>query len=308
MKILIVRFSSIGDIILTTPVIRCLKKQVKNAEIHYLTKASFAGLLEHNPNIDKVWGLNDNFKELLVALKKEKFEYVIDLHNNMRTKRVTLNLGVNKSRLNKLNWGKWWLVQTKKDILPDIHIVDRYLAVARHFNIKNDDQGLDFFLPEETKIDVKLPANFVCYAIGGQHATKKMPKSKIVELCASMDKDMVLIGGKEDAAIGKEIGRQSQNVINLCGALSINQSALVIKKSTIVISHDTGMMHIAAALKKKVVSIWGNTVPKFGMYPYKPGDGSALFEVPELSCRPCSKIGYNACPKGHFDCMNKQDI
>lgn len=308
MKILIVRFSSIGDIVLTTPVIRCLKKQVKDAEIHYLTKASYAGLVEDNPYVDKVWSLKDNFKELMATLKLAQFDYIIDLHNNLRTKRVGLSLGVNISRLNKLNWQKWWLVNTGKDRLPDLHIVDRYIAVAKHLNIENDDEGLDFTIPKETQLPVSLPADFICYAIGGQHTTKKMPTIKIIELVGSINKDVVLIGGKEDESVGQEIEGQCANVLNLCGALSINQSALVMEKSSHVISHDTGMMHIAAALKKRVFSIWGNTVPKFGMYPYRADPDSAIFEIPDLPCRPCSKIGHDACPKGHFDCMNRQDV
>ena len=308
MKILVVRFSSIGDIVLTTPVLRCLHDQVPGAEIHYLTKQSFVGLLEHNPNVHKVWGLQSSFKELMQQLKTEQFDFIVDLHNNLRSKRVSFALRVPYKRVDKLNWAKWKLVKLKMGVMPDVHIVDRYLAVAKRFNIINDGKGLDYFIPSETVKPNNLPYRFVCYAIGGQHATKKLPVEKIIELAQMIEGDLVLIGGKEDMEVGRHVSARCSNVIDLCGALSINQSALVMQHANTVITHDTGMMHIASALKKKVVSIWGNTIPEFGMYPYKPESSSQQFEVEDLGCRPCSKIGFDVCPKGHFNCMNQQNL
>lgn len=308
MKILIVRFSSIGDIVLTTPVIRCLKMQHPGVEIHYLTKKSFRGLLEHNPYITTIWDLQSDFKGLMNKLSFEQFDFIIDLHNNLRTKRVSLALHVPVKRVNKLNLRKWLLVKFKLNRLPDVHIVDRYLEVASKFNLTNDQKGLDFFIPSDTSKIPDLPQDYTCFAIGGQHQTKKLPLPKIIELCNSISGSTVIIGGKEDQAIGQSVKAQCSNVIDLSGKLTINQSALVMRGANSVVSHDTGMMHIAAALKKKVISIWGNTVPQFGMYPYLPGANSVSFEVQNLSCRPCSKIGYEACPKQHFNCMNQQNI
>jgi len=305
MKVLVVRFSSIGDIVLTTPVLRCLHTQVPGVEIHYLTKKSFVGLLEHNPYVHKIWGLDSDFGELMKQLRSEKFDFIVDLHNNLRSKRVSLTLLIPYKRVNKLNWQKWRLVKLKQDAMPDVHIVDRYLDVAQKFNVQNDDKGLDFFVPPDTQLPAELPSDFVCFAIGGQHQTKKLPIKKMIELCNGISSLVVLIGGKEDV---EAIQNHCNRVLDLSGKLSINQSALVIKNATTVISHDTGMMHIAAAYKKKVISIWGNTVPQFGMYPYKASPDSVMFEVPDLSCRPCSKIGYESCPKGHFNCMNLQDV
>ncbi|MFT5725283.1 MAG: ADP-heptose:LPS heptosyltransferase [Bacteroidia bacterium] len=307
MKILIVRFSSIGDIVLTTPVIRCLKSQIPDCEIHYFTKQAYVGLLDNNPHISKVWVLSDDIKPVLSELKQEGFDYILDLHNNLRTKRVSLRLGVETKRLDKLNIQKWLLVRFHKNTMPDKHIVDRYLDVAQKFNVKNDDKGLDYFIPSDTKIDVSLPNQYICYAIGGQHNTKKMPLTKMIDLCNELQHKVVVIGGKEDNDIGSKLADACSEVINLCGRISIHQSALVMRGSTSVITHDTGMMHIASALKKKVLSIWGNTVPSLGMYPYLPDPASKIFEVEGLSCRPCSKIGFDTCPKGHFDCMQLQD-
>ncbi|MEQ9415680.1 MAG: glycosyl transferase, partial [Cyclobacteriaceae bacterium] len=130
MKILIIRFSSIGDIVLTTPVIRVLKTQVDNAEIHYATKARFAGLLKENPYVDKLHLLDDKLGLLITDLKREKFDHIIDLHNNLRTRIIKFSLGVKSSSFNKLNWEKWLMVNLKINKLPSLHIVDRYLQAA----------------------------------------------------------------------------------------------------------------------------------------------------------------------------------
>ena len=310
MKILIVRFSSIGDIILTTPVIRCVKNQVPNAEVHFVTKKAYLGLLDGNPYIDAKFGLEDRFSDLVNQLQEEKYDYIIDLHNNLRSKRLTFALRVKSRRVNKLNFPKWLLVKWKKNTLPDKHIVDRYLEVASDFEISNDGKGLDYFIPESTEInaDFNLPKNYYCYAIGGQHNTKKMPLEKIVALVESTSIPVVLIGGKEDIQIGNAVATSTSNAINLCGKLSIAESALAMKRASWVITHDTGMMHIAAALNLKVLSIWGNTVPSFGMTSYMAHQQSKVFEVTNLGCRPCSKIGFETCPKGHFKCMKNQDV
>jgi ADP-heptose:LPS heptosyltransferase len=149
---------------------------------------------------------------------------------------------------------------------------------------------------------------FVVFAIGGQHTTKQLPTERIKEICSGINNPIVLLGGKEDQKVGKEISEKLEHVYNLCGITTLNESAYIVTKSTVVITHDTGIMHIAAAFKKDVFSIWGNTVPEFGMYPYLAGANSEIFEVKDLKCRPCSKIGFKKCPKKHFDCMQKQDI
>jgi ADP-heptose:LPS heptosyltransferase len=118
-----------------------------------------------------------------------------------------------------------------------------------------------------------------------------------------------LLGGKEDAAIAEQVYQlHKNNTINLCGKLNLNQSASIIQQSHKVITSDTGLMHIAAAYKKDIISLWGNTIPEFGMGPYFAGKNSQILEVKNLSCRPCSKLGYKKCPKGHFKCMNDIEI
>lgn len=309
-KFLILRFSSIGDIVLTTPVVRCLKQQVPDAEVHYATKRSFAALLEDNPYIDKRHYLDGSLPALVSQLRAEKFDYIIDLHQNLRTRLIKLQLGVKAYSFDKLNLSKWLLVRLKINTLPDVHIVDRYMATILPLGVANDGKGLDYFIPYKDQIEQNwLPpthqTGYVAYAIGGQHATKKLPVERMVELCRKIDYPVVLLGGKEDHAAGAmiETALGPNQIYNACGQYNLNQSASLLQGARVVFSHDTGLMHIAAALKKKVYSIWGNTVPAFGMYPYK--TPYIALENNKLSCRPCSKIGYAKCPQGHFKCMNE---
>ena len=307
LKILVVRFSSIGDIVLTTPVIRMLKKQL-NAEVHYLTKSAYITLLKTNPYIDSVYQIEQSINEVIADLKKENYDYIIDLHNNLRTQILKFRLVVPSRSFNKLNMEKFMLTVFKMDSLPEVHIVDRYLDVVTNLGVKNDNEGLDFFLSDADKVELSLfPKDYIAFVIGGQHATKILPNNKIVSIIKKAGKPVLLIGGPEDAIRGEQISIQTENTINTCGKYSLLQSAFLIQEAQLVITHDTGMMHIAAAFKKKIYSVWGNTIPAFGMYPYKADEDSKIIEVKGLNCRPCSKIGYDKCPKGHFKCMQEID-
>lgn len=325
MKILIIRFSSIGDIVLTTPVIRTLKTQLEDAEIHYATKAQYRSIVEFNPYIDKLFFLETSLGKLIGELQKEKYDYIIDLHHNLRTRIIKTALMRKSYSFDKLNFKKWLKVNLKVDQLPNVHIVDRYLQTVTPLGVKQDALGLDYFIPENDDVPLDwLPEthqrNFVAYAIGAQHNTKKLPLSRMIELCDRINRPIVLLGGKEDFEAGESIrvffekshssvyepGLLELNkktiIYNACGKFNLNQSASLIKKSSHVFTHDTGLMHIAAAFRKEVFSIWGNTIPEFGMYPYR--TKFTVFENKKLDCRPCSKIGYKKCPKGHFKCMN----
>ena len=313
-KFLILRFSSIGDIVLTTPIIRGLKQQVENAEVHYFTKPAFKEILEANPYIDKIHVLEDDLKEQLEELKKEQFEYIIDLHKNLRTARVKSALKTISFSFNKLNFQKWMLVNFKIDKLPRKHLVDRYYESVGVFDVHDDGEGLDFFIPEKDRVDVsslmpELKGNdYIGFVMGANHNTKMLTEQKINSILSEIDHPVVLLGGKEDYPLGMKIKEQNpESVYNACGQFSINQSASLVKQSRVMITPDTGLMHISAAFKKPLITVWGNTVPEFGMYPYYPNSNSSVFEVNGLSCRPCSKLGYRNCPKKHFRCIKDLD-
>jgi len=313
-KYLVVRFSSIGDIVLTTPVIRCLKNQVQDARIHYVTKERFTPILSSNPYIDHIHSYSGNLNALIRELKNEHFDYIIDLHHNLRSALLKSRIRIISFSFPKLNVQKWLLVNLKINRLPDMHIVDRYFKTVRLFDVTNDNQGLDYFIPEEDIVPLEsLPVEFrkgyIAFAIGGLHTTKKLTTEKIIGICNAVDKPVILLGGKNDTETGSEIAEEAgKTIYNACGIYSINQSASLVRQADLVITHDTGLMHIAAAFRKKIISIWGNTIPEFGMYPYHPEPASVIIQVPNLSCRPCSKIGFDKCPKKHFKCINDIDI
>jgi ADP-heptose:LPS heptosyltransferase len=308
-KILIIRFSSIGDIVLTTPVVRCLHKQL-GAEIHFLTKKNFKGIVDNNPYIKRVWTIDKQVSEISTDLKAEKFDYVIDLHKNLRSLQVKRSLSTSSFAFDKLNVEKWLMVNLKINRLPNVHIVDRYLATVAGLGVKNDGAGLDYFIPQKDEVDIstfQIPPQYIAFVIGAAHATKRLPLIKILDICANCALPIVLLGGVDDEPISRMVEFHRPKVINLCGKLNLNQSASIVRQATKVIAHDTGLMHIAAAFRKDIISIWGNTIPEFGMTPYLPTEGSKIFEVTDLYCRPCSKIGFDECPKEHFQCMNLQN-
>lgn len=314
-KFLVVRFSSIGDIVLTTPVVRHLKQQVEDAEIHFLTKSVYAPLLESNPNIDHVHVYEGDIKASIRLLRKEGIDYVIDLHHNLRTARIKHGMRRIAFSVHKLNWLKWLYVTFKIDRMPDRHMVDRNLDTIKSFIDKQDDQGLDYFIPEKSEIDIpSLPqafsSGYIGLSIGAQHETKKLPIDSLVKLSHKLDHPVIILGGPEDQERGAFIvsSLPGKDILNACGQYSIHQSASLVRQARVLITNDTGLMHIGAAFKRKIISVWGNTVPRFGMYPYRTDPSSVQFEQSDLSCRPCSKIGYQKCPKGHFKCMLEQDL
>ncbi|WPP49302.1 glycosyltransferase family 9 protein [Catalinimonas niigatensis] len=324
-KILILRFSSIGDIVLTTPVPRTLKTQLQ-AEVHYCVKKQYQGILAGNPYIDKLHLLEGNLNSLIKKLKEEKFDYVIDLHHNLRTFIIKKRLGVKSYSFPKLNMEKWLMTNFKINKLPNVHIVERYMQTVEPLGVKMDSLGLDYFIPEKDEVEREwLPEThqqeYVAYAIGAQFNTKKLPLDRMIELCDRINKPIILLGDKKDREAGEKIVKffeeteQSATlepqlhkdlnkktiIYNACGQFNLNQSASIVKNAQYVFTHDTGLMHIAAAFKKTIFSIWGNTIPMFGMYPYR--TKFTILENNRLSCRPCSKIGYKQCPQGHFKCM-----
>jgi heptosyltransferase-2 len=315
MKFLIIRFSSIGDIVLTTPVIRCLKSQLVSAEVHVVTKKNFAPIFAANPYVDKMHYLQEDLSQTIEELKNEDYDYVIDLHHNIRTLKLKRALGKKVFSFNKLNIEKWIYVSFKLNVMPKVHIVDRYMKTVEQFGVRNDGAGLNYFIPEhehvkEDDIPTSHLAGYIGLVIGGAHGTKKYPLQKLQQLCKEIHHPIIILGGKEDQEVGDELCKiDPYKIYNACGKFSLNESADLVRRSKLVITNDTGLMHIAAAFKRPIISLWGNTVPEFGMSPYygQQSVKNELFEIHKLWCRPCSKIGFKKCPLGHFKCMNKID-
>ena len=199
--------------------------------------------------------------------------------------------------------------------MPKIHIVERYFDAAKKLGVKNDQLPCEYYIPENDKIDTSkeyglIPKGYITIAIGAQFATKKMSKSLLVKILNDLKQPAILVGGPTDTALANELLSEvsSTQLFNACGKYNLNQSASIVEQSNGIISNDTGMMHIASCFNIKIVSVWGNTVPDLGMFPYSPKNKDfTIHQVEGLGCRPCSKIGFKECPKGHFNCMNKQN-
>ena len=309
MKILVIRFSSIGDLVLTTPVIRCIRRQLPAVELHFLCKNGLKPVMETNPHIDRLHTFRKEDPSLVQRLLSEQFDYVVDLQKNRHSRRICRRLQVPYSTFPKLNFRKFLLVAFKWNLMPDLHVVDRYFRAVERLGVKNDGQGLDFCIKDADFRELEafaLPEKYVAVAVGSRHATKQMPAEMLEAVALKSRLPLVFLGDGKDAAIVACIAqRLPERTLNLCGKLSLRASAACLSRAETLLTGDTGLMHIAAALQKRVVSVWGNTVPAFGMYPYMPQhpERSMLVENSRCRCRPCSKLGFERCPLRHFSCM-----
>jgi heptosyltransferase-2 len=321
-KLLLIRFSSIGDIVLTSPILRCLKKQYPGVEIHFLVKQKFRSVIEHNPYVDKLHVFDKDLKDTVAGLKKENIDFIIDLQKNFRSQKIKRRLGKPGFSFSKLNLRKWVYVNLKLNLMPDKSIVSRYFRAVKPLKVYPDGRGLDFFIPEHLKTkqdDIPMShwAGFVGCVTGGSFFTKKFPVEKWKDFCARCPFPIILLGGPEDREAGDEIAKTDPGKIyNACGKFSLLESADLVRRAKVIISNDTGLMHIAAAFQKPIISLWGNTTPDMGMFPYygqnnlrmQPSPLSVMIEHKPLSCRPCSKLGFQKCPKKHFKCMNELPV
>lgn len=310
MKVLFIRFSSIGDIVLTTPLLRSLKQALPEAEIHYLTKAAYQDLLIHNPYVSQIHVLTEEGKLPLPALKAEGFDYVIDLHRNLRSRKVKWALSCPSVSFDKKNLAKYRMVRSAKPPKQLPHIVQRYGDCLKALGVQLDRQGLELHLPDGLEAEAQQLlqswgyANPIAVVLGATYATKRWPTAKFIQLLQTYNQPVLLIGGPDSVREAEEICQAVQSpIFNAVGKYSLLMSAALLKQARQVVAHDTGFMHIAAAFGQRLITIWGNTVPELGMTPYR--TPHEIVEVNGLSCRPCSKIGYKRCPKGHFDCMEK---
>ena len=319
MKVLIIRLSSIGDIIFTTPVIRCVKQQLPNSEVHFLVKQKFKAVLNGNPYIDKLHVLSDSFKETADILKQENFDIVIDLHKNLRTLRLKVSIGGKWYSYNKESVEKFLLTKFGINKMSGIHITQRSLNAVKPLGVKDDGLGLDYYIDDSNKVNIAthLGSNYqngyIAVVIGASFATKKMPVTKLQKLASLIKYPIVLIGAKEEYDDAEIIVQaDSKRIFNACGKFNLQQSGSLVQQAKLVISHDTGFQYIACAFQKPVIAIWGATSPKLDVEPYY---GSSIKNppyynsiVPNLKCQPCSNYGTKTCPEKHFNCMEHQDL
>ena len=308
LKVLVIRFSAIGDILLTFHVLKAIRNTHPEADIHVLTKAENASIFEGIDVPIVVHSLNQSLYKTARQLQKEHFTHVIDLHNNLRTRFLQFAmLRWEWSRFKKWNIRKWLLTQFKLNTLPQMHVVDRYLEACTKLQLDLSHRG-NILKPSSHSVEEfgLQKQSYVAWVLGAKFATKQMPVEKIKEILSLLNVPVVFLGGNSEHAMAMELLHAFPQATNLVGKTSLWQSADVLRDAKVTVSNDTGLMHLASFYPAPIVTIWGNTTRDFGMYPYQK---SNVFyaEVPDLSCRPCSKIGHQACPKGHFDCMLRQD-
>ncbi len=316
-RILIIRFSSIGDIVLTFTVASTIKSLYPHCKIDFVTKPQFKELLNACPDLDTIYTLTGTVAQLRKELDFNQYDAILDLHHNLRS-RILLGFQFGKVyRFPKNNIEKWLLTTFK--IRPKIirHVTERYLETLSAYT-KAPIVGIApaYRVPDASKIDIKEtfqvePSKYVAVAIGAQFATKRMPTDLLVELIQKINLPVLLLGAKEDQLTANEILEQctSNIIFSAVGTATIHESAWLVKNAKALLTHDTGLMHIGASFEVPLHVIWGNTTRDFGMYPYRVEQEQVFnYEVSGLSCRPCSKIGHQSCPKGHFSCMRQQDL
>lgn len=316
-KILVLRFSSIGDIVLTFPVVAALKSAYPDCQIDYVTKPAFRHLLEACPGLSHIFTLEGPVRQLRKEVNFNAYDAVLDLHHNLRTLLLTAFSGAKVYKYPKNNWNKWLLTKFKIKQERREHVVERYLSTLKQaFGLEVLAPENPYEIPESAQFSIQdatgfAPGKYVAFAIGAQFATKRLPTDLMIKLLQKVEHPVLLLGGKEDQPTAHEIVAVlgGEKVVSMVGQLDIHGSAWLVRNAAALLTHDTGLMHIGACFEVPIHLIWGNTVKDFGMYPFRPEQENCFqYEVENLKCRPCSKIGFQNCPKGHFACMRQQDL
>lgn len=297
-----------GDIIYTTPVVRCLKEQLPDAEIHFLTKEAFKYIYQNNPYLTKLHTLKPRLKDTIKDIKAEQFDLIIDLHNNLRTSIIKFSTQIQASTYKKDRISKWLALKLKwKRFISPEHLVDRYMETVKFLGVKNDNKPIDYYIAKMYNLGDFLPEShrpkFVAFVIGATHFTKRLPNHKIIDICKGLDLPIVLLGGKDVEENAQQIKAVlGDQVYSTCGLTNLDQSVYLVSQAHKVIGFDTGLTHISEAFNKPLASVWGGTTPELlGVQPYQISD--SLIAGVDLPCRPCSKFGLEKCPLGHFKCM-----
>jgi heptosyltransferase-2 len=320
LKILIIRLSSIGDILLTTPFLRQIKSKYPKAEVDFIVKQEYKDLLRFNPRIDNLYTLETGsdsgvLRKIKKGLRIKAYDILFDLHNNLRSNYLRRGIGakyikkIHKNKLSQILLVKF-KINSYRDIIP---IPQRYLNVGKDFDIQDDNKGLELYWNQKINSSVDKKIEFgegepiICFAPGAAHYTKRWPKEHFNELCKlitnNTDFNIVLLGGKTDKDLGNYLEENNQ-VYNYIGKLDLLETANLMSRASALVTNDTGLMHMGTAVNIPVLALFGSTVKAFGFFPYR--GQTMVLEKKDLSCRPCTHIGRDECPKKHFLCL--QDI
>jgi heptosyltransferase-2 len=331
-KTLVIRLSSIGDVVLASPLIRVLRARFPSSQIDFVVRKEYAELIRYNSNLNLTFEFDaqGGFQELhrlASTIRREKYDLIIDIHDSLRSRYIRSFSGAKEVVvINKRIFARTMLVRLKKNYYRDIvSVADRYIEPVGTYGIENDAQGLEIFIPDETmyKVSGKMSSlklhmyeKVVGFCPSSKHATKRWPEERFIEagirLVRELKAIIILFGGKNDTVlcttIANGINKKSEGAcaIGYSDQFSLLETAAAMQFCDVIVTNDSGLMHIAAAMKKKVIAIFGSTVREFGFFPV--GTENIVIERKGLYCRPCSHIGRSNCPEGHFRCMNEIQV
>lgn len=305
-KFLIIRLSSLGDVILSTSVVRELKKQFPGSQIDFLVKEQYVDAVKFNPLITNkyVYPADNITGKLTGILENEKYDAVIDLQNNFRSRKITKELSADLYSYKKPSLKKFLLVRFKINLFRQIKSVQQMYSEACPL-IEFDNQPPEFYFTISPKIR-KPEKRLAVLCPGSRHFTKMWPVEYFIRLSAKLINsgyEVYVTGGKDDIEICREIAGTNSLIFDYSTGNKLDEIATVINFADVVVCNDSGLMHIASALKKPLAAIFGSTVKEFGFSPLSAN--SVVIENKELSCRPCSHTGRSNCPKKHFKCMKE---
>ncbi len=325
-KTLVIRFSSVGDIVLSSPLLRGLRKRFSEGQIDYATKKEYGELVKTNQNLNLTYELNSSggFQELRKMKRRvmaEKYDLIVDIHNSIRSKYLRSFPGPQVAVVDKRVLDRLLLVKVKRNTYKEVvSVADRYIACVSGLGVENDGKGLDLHIPDEilfavsgkiAKLTLSKYEKVIGLCPGSRHFTKRWPEDQFSKLGARLAKDeaakILIFGAGEDAEIASGIaGYISEQcgkdcVTDFSGQFSLLETAAAMQFCDVIVTNDSGLMHIASAMHKKLVAVFGSTVREFGFFPV--GTEHVIVEKNGLPCRPCSHVGRPQCPEGHFRCM-----
>lgn len=326
-KILVLRFSSIGDIVLSSPLLRVLRSRFPQSQIDFVTRKDYADLIKSNPNLNYTFEFDvtsgfDGLRALKKTIQKEGYDLIVDIHDSLRSRYLRRFSGSGDVvTVNKRLIERAVLVKLKKDIYKDsVSVADRYIESLRRYGLRNDGKGLELHIPDEIQFSAagkiaRLRLNRFEKTIGlcpsARHETKQWPLERFFELAIrlakELDSSILIFGGEMDRKLGAELASRIGQAVpgdratSLCGHLSLLETAAAMDFCDVIVSNDSGLMHIANARRKNLVALFGSTVRQFGFFPQD--SNSLVIQRNDLYCRPCSHIGRASCPEGHFRCM-----
>jgi lipopolysaccharide heptosyltransferase II len=313
-RILVVRLSSIGDILLVTPLLRALRRAHPAADITFVTKAAFAPLVTENPNVTRVETLapGESLSQLAGRLRRLAPTHGLDVHGNLRSLALRALVRCRWRGFRKRRLARLALITTKRNLYgTPVPMAERYFEAARDLGVAPDGKPAEFFVGAAAKTSVAAflqrrepgaGSRMIAFAPGAAHFTKRWPAEYWRELGRTLAAEfrILLVGGPDDRALAEGLAAEIPGAVSAAGQFGLQETGAALARSAAVVSGDTGVMHMATAVGVPVVALFGPTVRAFGFVPYR-----ARAEVIErdLDCRPCSAQGTAQCPLGHHRCL-----